>query len=102
MAAHPGWTFTKILGTGRLMTATVDLSRRARVDQSPADGAQAIIAAAVGLSALGGGGYAGPTGMLAGPVGAARSPRASRKPGAARALVDGQQREHAGVPTDWR
>ena len=102
MAAHPGWTFTKILGTGRLMTATVDLSRRARVGQSPADGAQAIIAAAVGLSALGGGsGYLGPTGMLAGSVGAARPPRALADPALREAWWTALC-EHAGVPTDWR
>lgn len=100
-AAHPGWTFTKILGTGRRTAVGNAFGGLTRMGQSPADGAQPILAAAVGLPGL-----AEPTGYVGPRRGTAGPPTPARLPGA---LGDAEVRaawwdalcEHAGVPGVW-
>ena len=100
-AAHPGWTFTKILGTGRLMTLGNAFGRATRTGQSPADGAQPIQMAAVGsrdVSAQGP--YIGPRRGTAGAPAPARLPRPLEDAAIRTAWWDALC-EHAGVPTQW-
>lgn len=101
VAAHPGWTFTKILGSGRWMAVGNAFGRATRTGQSPADGAQPILAAAVGLPGLvEPTGYIGPRRGTAGPPVAARLPAALGDPTVRAAWWDALC-EHAGVPVAW-
>ena len=101
LAAHPGWTFTKILGSGRFMAFGTAFGRLTHLGQSPADGAQPILAAAVGLPGLG-----EPTGYVGPRRGTAGAPAVATPP---RPLLDADLRaawwdalcEHADVPSGW-
>ncbi len=100
LAAHPGWTFTKILGHGAFMRIGTVAGGWGRFGQSPADGAQPILAAAVGLPVADRTGYVGPSRALAGRPAPAPLPRALRD-ASIRATWWDALCDHAGVPQVW-
>ena len=60
VGAHPGWSRTRIFGTGPLWQGSLVLGRLTRLAQSPADGAQPILLAATATKTVGGS-YFGPS-----------------------------------------
>lgn len=94
-AAHPGWSVTKIFGSGRTAALGCGFARVSRLGQSPADGAQPIIAAAAGLAD--GSPYLGPRRTLVGPPAPAKLP-AALADAALRAAWWEALCEHAEVP----
>lgn len=102
MPAHPGWAVTSFFGVRVPARALLGWGRTVRLAQSAADGAQPLVAAAVGLPDVGGStGYVGPAKGVVGPPGPASLPRPARD-ASVRAAWWAALCEHAGVPQDWR
>lgn len=100
-AAHPGWTFTKILGHSAFMRIGSVAGRIGRFGQSPADGAQPLLAAALDIDGLAERtGYVGPHRRLAGRPAAAPLPRALADATLRAAWWDALC-DHAEVPQAW-
>lgn len=86
--AHPGYSTTAFFGPGRTMRAIAPLARALQIGQDGHDGAQPLIAAAVGTTFAHDTGYLGPRRGLTGAPGPASLPRPARDAGVRAAWWD--------------
>ncbi|MDO5699410.1 MAG: SDR family NAD(P)-dependent oxidoreductase [Dermatophilus congolensis] len=98
--AHPGYATTPFFGDGAGWRVVAPVARRISVGQDSADGAQPLIAAAVGLEFPRDTGYLGPRRGLVGAPGPASLPRPARDLDIRAQWWDGLC-DLSGVPRSW-